>query len=833
MPQLTEYEQMQRDYWTEQRLSIGADNMPDPDMAERVLAVAANTGMPYDLIESNIDELEAEVKRGGFDPDQWMRDSPRFAEFAAENPYHLAVLKQDEENLGKWERAWRPVELGWRSTWAQVETMLIYSRHADGDIREGDDEMLAEYEKLLQPHDFGAENPFIKPFVWTAKHLGPMLYVIGQAGDEMLMGTSMGMLTGGLMGTAAGGVGAVPGIIAGGGVGMAVGFQTGLAMGGYELMKGEAYQRMIESGLSRENAAIAAKASGAVAAGFEALGIWKFVRAIPVVEKITSNAAQTIAEKLTGQILMDRTVARQFAKFGVRYGQLMGIEMATEIAQDSAMTVAQNIVAAVEKNPDAMISWDQYVDQVKETAIETAKAVVLISGIGPGLNLPGDMLRARDAQRMKSVYKALGEASKDSKLRKNLPDKYREFVERVTKDGAVQNLLIDIDRFTEYFQEQGMDAEKVAADLGIVSDKPGKPSSLKEAATLGTDLEIPVKVYADKIAATVHHDALSLDIKSRSDQMTAREAQIFYQNADELQRAQIDQAPPEGHVPVQEILDIVRNQLIAADTEYSAAEKQAALTEHAFSVLARRNGMEPMELFNKYWGGVQRDVPEILQRADVDIFIDPLIDRLRAGDIPTQADIFGEGLSDFLKSKGGLIDQGGELAARDVAKQIRGLVKKGGLTFDAAAELAAEAGFIAEYDTDQLLAALDQELRGEPVFGRGADPEQASLAKQLDDLGDLIEQAGIDLATATNAEVRAALTGEMTLDQDDIIEIPGVLPDNIELAQDFAGIEIEVDIELAGRPGEFVGISQPAQTAFDNATARFRGMQNLLECING
>jgi len=823
MAELTEYEKLQQDFQEELRLNVGSQVAPDPTRAARVLNVGAHTGMPYDLIDANLDVLEAEVKRGDFNADAWMREAPEFAKFASENPYHLSVLKQDEENLTKWERAWRPISLGWESTWAQVEQSRIYSRHADGNVQEGDEQKLADYEKLLQDHDFGAENPFAKTLVWTAKNLGPMLYTIGNAGDEMLMGTSAGMLTGGVMGTAAGGVGMVPGVIAGGTLGMGIGFKTGLAMGSYELLKGEAYGRYIKMGFTHENAAIAAKSAAAIGAGLEAFGINMFVKSIPGAGRITSNAAASIAEKITGDVLARQTMKLAAARVALRYGQLQGVEITTEVLQDSAMTVAQNILADVERRPENRVSWDQYLDQVEETAVETAKAVVLISALGPTMQAPGDYMRARQAQKMRHVYQALGEASADSELRKNVPSEYKAFVERQTKDGPVQNLMIDADRFTEYFQEVGQDPNKVAADLGI---------DLEAAKTIGTDLEIPVLQYAEKIAPTVHHGPLSQDIKSHEDQFSAREADIWYKNADELAKAMFDEEPPPDHEPVIAILDQVRNELVAAGTEFSAAEKQAALTEHAFSVLAKRNGMEPEELFGKYWGGVQRDVPGILQKADIDIFVDPLIDRLRTGQVPTQRDIFGESMSDFLKSKGGLIDQGGELAARDVAVEMKGLIRDGGMTFDAAAELAFEAGFLAEYDTDQLLNALDQELRGEPVFGRGADPEMAALAKNLEDLGDLIDQLGVDLDTMSNSEVRAALTGELSLSQDEIIEIPGVLPSNIERVQDFSGLTITREVAIAGRPGDFVTTSQPAQTAFDSAADRMRSMQDLLECVN-
>lgn len=83
-------------------------------------------------------------------------------------------------------------------------------------------------------------------------------------------------------------------------------------------------------------------------------------------------------------------------------------------------------------------------------------------------------------------------------------------------------------------------------------------------------------------------------------------------------------------------------------------------------------------------------------------------------------------LVDFIKSKGGVSDFKGELKALD-AKQIRGLVKEGGISLDQARELAAREGFldyrfgnsdraVAESTVADFLDAIDDNVRGNPVF---------------------------------------------------------------------------------------------------------------------
>ena len=69
---------------------------------------------------------------------------------------------------------------------------------------------------------------------------------------------------------------------------------------------------------------------------------------------------------------------------------------------------------------------------MSETIVETAKAVTLMAGAGPMLSLPGDLVKARRASRLAIAYKALGEAAKDSKLRKSVPAKFRDYVERAS-----------------------------------------------------------------------------------------------------------------------------------------------------------------------------------------------------------------------------------------------------------------------------------------------------------------------------------------------------------------------------------------------------------------
>lgn len=823
-------EQSQLRAMESQRLALGNQLNIDSDRAMRSMAVGQYTGLALNLIDANLEELEEELKKNqDFDPDAWKRESPGYASYAAEHPFHLSVLKMDNENLTKWERNWRAISLSLDSTWAKVEYNYIGKRHAHGDFREGDAERMAEYEKLLQPHTFGAESLWARTIVHNAKEVGPMWYAIRNVADEVALGIGLGMVVGGVAGLPLAaptlGVSEIVGITSGGISGGYAGWNIGLVRGSYDMITGESYNRYIKAGFTHANASIAAKAAGLAGAIAEPFGINMLFKYIPGARKLTGKGAQLLTEKLTGQVLAKQSVKAATAKLLLRYGEVMGSEIVVEIYQDSLMTVGQNILVQIEEKPDAHITLDEWQSSMGETIVQTAKAVSLIAGVGPAMSYAGDFVQARRAKGLRVAYQALGEAAKDSKLRQSVPARFREFVDKAA--GSVKYILMDINKFDTYFQGIGMDPDKVAADLDI------KPEALAEAREHQSYLEIQVATFAEKLAATEHYDPLSMDIKTDLSMMTGTESAEYFANASELEKAWMLGEPPETHVPVQEIIDRIRNELMAnAGRDFSAASKEAALEEFKYATAAERNNLDALELFNRYWGGIQREFDTTGEKIDVDMNIDPLLDLLRAEKGPKQREIYGESLIEFLIKKGGLVDQGGELAARDLQRMVKNLVLEGGLTHDEAAELAEEAGFIAERDPEMLVEAVMREAGGEKIFGRGADPLAAKLAKDLDELADILNQSEIDIQALNNFEIRKALLGAETLHQSEIIEVPGALPDNILEGQNFGELEIVMQMEIAGRDGKIVGISRSANAAYQTAVNRLRSMQDLLECLN-
>lgn len=110
-------------------------------------------------------------------------------------------------------------------------------------------------------------------------------------------------------------------------------------------------------------------------------------------------------------------------------------------------------------------------------------------------------------------------------------------------------------------------------------------------------------------------------------------------------------------------------------------------------------------------------------------------------------------LTQFIRSKGGLRDDAGELASRDFG---RGLVNKNGRPMDEMALSATEAGYFPgrqRASIDELLAALDQEASGRPVYSE-FDYQAAQRADDIDAFRSELDRAGINLNLPDDEIVR-------------------------------------------------------------------------------
>lgn len=363
-----------------------------------------------------------------------------------------------------------------------------------------------------------------------------------------------------------------------------------------------------------------------------------------------------------------------------------------------------------------------------------------------------------------SAVQRLGDMAENSKMFKRSPARAEALIARLKEQagGTVENILVPAEQFLRYFQDNNLDPEQFATAAT------GNAGALGEALTLGGDISIPLEKWASVIAKDGHHRGLEQDMRATPDAMTLRELAEFQQRVpEELDRLRDRVEQDTVAASDRRVFEDVRGQLLGIGREAQTADREASLYQSAFRALGERSGVDPFELFNQYQLRVGRDIPEVLRSPASADQLDLLLDRLRMGDIPDDATINGPSLIDFIRERGGINDEGGELAARDADVGRRGfnrIARKGGRSLDDMAAQAAEAGYLGNVMTatpDMLLASLDKELRGQRQSAPGnINQEQLDTRTTLDELQRAIDQSGLDLGAMDNAAVRKALLGD-------------------------------------------------------------------------
>lgn len=838
------------------RLEASNQLQMDPGRASRIFAVSAALDLPEELVDSDLDNLEARARAQDFDRDQYtdqINGAPAFNRFAAAHPYHLAVVESDHRNLGRLERAFRQAGLNYDKGWAITEIAEIRDRHLsdfENPYNEEDKAKLAELRQLLEGGYFGAEGgmKFIAGF---SEQTAIYQWLLTESLDEVAVGIVAGTAIGAAYGSSLGPGGTLAGGISGAVTGGFRALGIGVGVGVYKLERSLAYDDYLEMGLPEEQARLTSAFVGAANVVPEMLGLRAVTKYIPGVGKMFNDTVGGVINS----VLSRPTVMQSVARLSLKYTEVVATEVATEIFQDATVHMGREYLKAQARaggdiRPEIMEPGDFW-SGVGEIVEHTLYGVAIMGGIGPGMSFISDTSKIRTANRQLAALEAMGDAAEKSETRKNAPTVYEKFVAEFTKDGK---LYLDGRVFYEYFQEQGMDPEEIAQSIGVVD--------LGEAVANGHDIEVSGREWITKVAHTSHHKALTRDLKTERGVLSKNEAYTIQtamvKEINELQDLQAKENPEEARQDA-EYHAKIKERLIEGGTEPEAAEFQAMILV-GLPNLARRSGATSLEQFQEErFGGIifttERQLR--LDKEDVDLGIDPLIDKIRAGDYPSQRSIFGPDLIEQIRASGGLA-RDSELTARDMELNFRNLFRgTDGRTLDDIAEVLHEQGYIARRDPNLVLDALDRAAAGEMIYGNQYTirEDQRELLTALEQLEQALGMAQIDITDMTNKQVRDALNKIETYYQSEKFDDTSELDKLTELAlssaihdpqmtaraqsmlpeyrdiQDFGDVELtEFGVDTEGRP---VKVTQEANKAFRAAKRRRESLKLLKDCLGG
>ena len=865
----------------QQRLRLDTANrlQIDADRSDRIWAVAAKTRLPMEVVDSDLDNLEAKLKVEEFNYEDYTakdlasaeygevirgnQGSPIFNKFAAENPYNFAVMKRDRVHMNRFEKTVNSMWLKARSGWAMGEMGNLVTRELSGNALPDDDKRRKEMRQLLAGGDFNA-GPWAKFLTGFSEQAALFAHTTYDSADEMLAGA----IAGGVSGAYAGSlnpwaIATVPlGAIAGATTGASAAFAVARGWESFELERGLAYDQYIQLGIDKNEALTMANMVGAINAPLEYIGMGALTKRIPGVKRFMQNHT----DKVVSRIFNSPKFTHAAARFTVAYGESVGTEIITEILQETTTMLGQERLKtaareAGDTRPEMTAQTDaEFWDSLGEIAVETIYAVALMGAGGPVMNFYADSKNSYAAMQQQQQWAALGETAKDSVTRKKAPDAWKEFVSRVQKDGPLKEIRISVEGWRTYWQSKEIDPDEAAKKLGV---------DLPSADATDTDLVLPFDVFIDKIAPTEHLGGLMKDLRIREDEMTGREAEQWMADRKEKLK-EIKEALGDAYDPSVEerIVDDLVPQLISVGHTPDAAKDIA--TFHAGNTinLALKGKLDPWDYYKATLHGVFREVPEPLTAAgeDIDMDMDPILDAIRSGNFPKQREIYGDSLIDLIRSSGGIKDDGGEISARDLNKIRPGTVSNEGKSIDAMAELAYEAGYIAEFDESMFLEALDREISGDAVFSKNADVNTGleEVLGQLERAASFLDEEGIDLNTLSNAQVRKYLEGLKTLEQSDVDSLkewsdlvmavtqaneqalsgttlqPGEVDTllakaeasspRVSGAQDFKDVKLTDRVLYNGKPKTVV---YSAQEAYAEAIKERNILKRLAKCLNG
>lgn len=427
--------------------------------------------------------------------------------------------------------------------------------------------------------------------------------------------------------------------------------------------------------------------------------------------------------------------------------RLMTQSLASELPGEQVATILQDINEWSVLPENAAKTFRDYLEERPSAAAATAIATIV-----------GTMGQVGVARVMDRAFlKSAGEAVKQSKTGERMPEKLREFVAGLTEGTPMENVYVPLQDAQTYFQSQNIDPGEF---FDSVTD--GGRERYEQALATGEDLEIPFADYATRVLPSEHAGGLEKIVRLGDPlRMNQQEGEALAAESQESLKETPESVKETSAARVRE--DIV-GQLQGQGFTPETVQAYAKLYESAFRTLGERSGMDPFELYERYRLKITRPIPEILRNLpSIDTKLDPLIDRLRAGTVPTQRDMFGTSLVDFLREAGGVLDDGGDLASREPDKGRkpfeRNLLRPEGLPLDRARELAAEAGYIdAQLSIPEFIDVISNEIGGTPVFAAAQqNPDAIEQSMLLEQLEEYLKSRDVDVTEVTNEEIRQLL----------------------------------------------------------------------------
>lgn len=421
----------------------------------------------------------------------------------------------------------------------------------------------------------------------------------------------------------------------------------------------------------------------------------------------------------------------------------------------AAESVSEGLTQAAQTN--AADTADGAQTPVREQLLQTLDAMLVGAPGGvveAALGTRGQaIVQAEATQREQALVSDLVAQALESTTRTAAPAQFEALVRAKAGDLSVH---VPAEQLQVLFQSGALEQAQLAEWIG-------EPEAIDEALATGGSVAIPLSQYVTHLAE--QHEALAPHIRLTPGEPVAMPTpdEIQADIAEYMKAHQAETSRADGVLG--EVFDEFYGQLLPIHGDTSAATL-AGLMQGYYRTLAERTGTPVETLRARFTFNINGAGTPTVGPKGIDTDVDPLLDALRTGKLPSDQEIYGERLTSALVKAGGLRnDEGGELAARDALRRP-GLVTLTGMSLDEARAWAQEQGYlppdaedgVAESDPNAFLDLLDRDMKGEGAYRVDAQRDaRLRFREDAEGLADELARAGVDLATTDNATARAAL----------------------------------------------------------------------------
>ncbi len=494
------------------------------------------------------------------------------------------------------------------------------------------------------------------------------------------------------------------------------------------------------------------------------------------------GTAEAVGEALPMGFLVN-SIGGRLGKKGV--GEFLTGYLGRELPSEMATTLAQNAVDTAIANPDK--TWGQYLAEQPDALVQTAIGTLMAAGAFAGVHQAAQRygVQADEQGRAAASAGALDTAmagAAESKTRQRDPEAFKELVGLHTQDTPIEQIFVPAESLSRYFQSQEIDPR--------ADDFWGKyASQIAEAMATGGDVVLPTADAAAYLAGTPAWDAIRADVRTSPGGMSQSEAEAWEAaHTENMERLGSDVAAQiatarTADAPRQRIYQSMREKLTAAGLTEDAAHINSELVAQRYATRAQRLGQELTgdETNNIAVNAVLPGKLAPIVAADPGrVALKSVINTMRnvrGGKVQR-----GPSLVEWISSQGGIEDKGGDIAAMGGGDWHRGKPGKrklirphddagqgsmlGGTgrqnvnSPDDLASRAQEAGYLPEGErptVNDLFDAIHGELRGNPVYTEEGAPQVSRDREAADELAQLLDEAGLDPAKATEAEIVKAI----------------------------------------------------------------------------